>query len=518
MKKFYEQAEQILAGMTLEQKIGQMVMASIEVTEMDDKTRAFLRDNHVGNVILFGKNCDNRAQLAKLNADIQDEVTSYTNGVQALLSIDQEGGFVTRIHNGATVFPSASAIGSFGDPDLAYLAGHIMGNEMRALGIAYNLAPVLDSSKELVRLRNFGKTAEEAAIYGGAYARGLRDTGVIDCGKHFPGCGDSVIDTHFATSIIRTPAETLIEQSVKPFQQVVNEGMCSIMTSHCCYVNLYDEEIPATLSKNILQKLVREEMGFEGLIISDGMQMLSIADVYGAPKGCVMATEAGCDLVIVGNGGENADPNGSDVQVPCIKAMIEAVGTGELSMERVNDSVRRIIAYKLMLGDMYPAADVVTRDWSAHEAFAQKLAEMGVKVLRDDINLLPIPEGALYMSRKARHRMGVAEGDKLATSFASMAARICGGEAVEFEDHPDLEALKEKIEKAPAVVVSADYGYEILNLKEDIRAICQLNPKTCYVNLSVPEDTRFYDFVPCVVSSFDSTTNAIREVCKVLKG
>jgi len=522
MKLFYEQAENILARMSTEQKVGQMIMASIEVTEMDDKTRKFLRDNHVGNIILFGKNCVDRAQLAKLNQQIQDEVTSYTEGVQALLSIDQEGGNVTRIRNGATVFSCAAAMGSTGDADLAYLAGHIMGNEMRSLGIAFNLAPVLDTNGSVAgrmpHRRSFGPTAKETALYGGAYARGLRDTGVINCGKHFPGSGDSTVDTHFATSIVNTPAEELIEKSVKPFKKVVDEGLGAIMTSHACYVNLDPARIPATISKKILQGLVRKEMGFEGLIISDGMQMLAIADVYGAPHGCVLAAEAGCDFVIVGNGGDNADPDGDDVQTPCVKAMLEAVRTGELSMERVNESARRIIAYKLMLGNMYPEADVVERDWSTHEAFARALAEMCVDVRRDDAGMLPLPDGALFLSRISRARLGVEEGDQLVAGFAPMAARICGGEAVEFADHPDLDALKGRIESAPAVVFAVANYRELKELTDDLRAVCQMNPKTCFVDLDIPAAADLVDFAPCVITSYDQTASAIRAVCKALRG
>lgn len=518
MKLFYEQAEKILAKMTVEQKIGQMIMASIEVTEMDDKTRKFLHDNYVGNIILFGKNCVDRAQLAKLNQQIQDEVTSYAEGVQALLSIDQEGGNVTRIRNGATVFPCAAAMGATGDPDLAYLAGHIMGNEMRSLGIAFNLAPVLDSGRIHVNRRNFGSTAKDAEKYGGAYAKGLRDTGVIDCGKHFPGSGDSTVDTHFATSIVRTSEEELIEHSVTPFQAVMNDGLRAIMTSHACYVGLEPDCIPATISKRILQGLVRQKMGFDGLIISDGMQMLAIADVYGAPHGCVLAAEAGCDFVIVGNGGDNADPDGEDVQTPCVKAMLEAVKTGELSMERVNESARRIIAYKLMLGNMYPKADVLERDWRAHEVFARALSEIAVKVLKDDAGMLPLQPGALFMSRVSRARLGVEEGDKLVEGFAPMAARICGGESVEFDDRPDLDALREQIASAPAVVFGVANGMELKELLDDLKTVCQLNAKTCVACMDVPPRAAAADFAPCLIAGYDQTVNAIRAVCKALKG
>ncbi len=521
LKLPYEKASEIVSRMTTKQKIGQMVMASIEVTEMDEKTRAFLKDNCVGNVILFGKNCVNRAQLAKLNMQIQEEVTAYTGGVQALLSIDQEGGIVTRIRNGATVFSSAAAVGSTGNPELAYQMGRIMGTELRSLGISYNLAPVLDTDGSNIgsipSRRSFGSTAQITSAFGGAYARGLRDSGVIDCGKHFPGCGDSPVDTHFGTSVVNTTKEVAMQTSVQAFKQVMNEGMRSVMIDHTCYTGLDPACIPASVSKPVIQELARKELGFDGLIISDGMQMMAISKVYGAPKGCVMAAEAGCDLLIVGHGGDNADPNGKDVQTPCIQAMLDALATGELSMERVNESVRRIVAFKLMLGNLEPEKDVITRDWSAHEAFSRELARMTVKLQKNENNMLPIPDNALFMSRVSKARLGVEEGDRLVEGFAPMAARLCQGTCEEFSDKPDLIKMRSQIESAPAVVFAAANRVELRNLLDDLKAICHMNPNTCFVSMDVPEAAKMADFAPCIITSYDQTVNAIRAVCEILK-
>lgn len=522
MKLPYEQAEKILAGMTLEQKVGQMVMASIEVTEMDEKTRRFLRQNHVGNIILFGKNCVDRAQLARLNQQIQDEVTSYTGGVQALLSIDQEGGNVTRIRNGATVFGCAMSVGQTMDPENAYLTGHIMGNEMRELGIYFDLAPVLDSCSHeavnpVVGRRSYGKTPEEVALMGGAMAKGLQDAGILACGKHFPGSGDCKVDTHFAFAVEMTPENVIREQYLIPFRKAIENGLGALMTSHICYPALEPDRLPATMSKRILRDLVRHELGFDGLVISDGLQMLAIAETYGAPNGCVRAAQAGCDLLIVGNGGDNADPDGADVQTPCIQAMLKAVETGELSMERVNESARRVIAHKLALGDMQPNPDVVSRDWRAHEAFAAALAEMAVKVERDDAHMLPLPKGALFLSRVSRARLGVEEGDHLVAGFAPMAARLTDGEAVEFADHPDLDALKEKIEKAPAVVFAFANSMERDALMEDMKKVCEMNAKTCIVCLDIPLMAEELTFAQTLITSHDQTVHAIRAICRSLQ-
>lgn len=231
-----------------------------------------------------------------------------------------------------------------------------------------------------------------------------------------------------------------------------------------------------------------------------------------------MAALAGCDLVIIGNGGDNADPNGDDVQSPCVRTLLEAARTGELPMARVDESVRRILAFKLLLGDMNPAADVTMRDWSPHAAFAQAIAAASVKVQRDADGLLPLPEGALFMSRVSQARLGVEEGDHLVDGFVPMAARLTGGEAIEFDHLPDVEALWHRIAAAPAVVLAITGKAERDALMDTMRSICAIQPRCCIVCLDVPRTARPLSFASCLITAYDQTADAIRAVCKVLKG
>lgn len=516
----WKKAEQVLNTLTLEQKIGQMCIASVEVTEMDERTRRFLTDYAVGNVILFGKNCKNRAQIAKLNAQLQEVIEDAT-GLQALISIDQEGGRVTRIRNGATVFPSAMSIGMTGDPENAYLTGCIMGNEMRALGICHDLAPVYDCNFDLSAPcsgnRSYAAQPEAVAQYACAMSRGLRHSGVLDCAKHFPGQGKTHGDTHFQTVIHDETMEEIMTKAVVPFRAAMADGLCTLMTSHSCYPALEPDCIPNTISKRVIQDFCRDQLGFEGLIISDDILMAAIKEVYGAPEGAAMSAEAGCDMVIIGNGGDNADPDGLDIQPPIIRYMVEAAKTGKLSMKRINESVLRIIAFKLALGDMRPAFDVCQRDWTPHEAFAQALTDSAVRVQKDEGNLLPIPKGSLFLSRASAARLGVEEGDILFDSFAPYAARALDGVAVEFKDLPDIEALREQIAKAPAIVFSIINENECRALKDSIRAVYEINPKLCFVCLDSPHNGKYIPFAPCMICGYDQTLHSIKSVCKLLK-
>lgn len=517
----YEQAEKLLQNMTPVQKIGQLMMASIEVTEIDDATRAFLKENAVGNIILFGKNCVDRAQIARLNRQIQEEITRNT-GAQALVSIDQEGGPVLRIQEGASTFPCAMAIGASGDPLNAYLTGLMEGSELRALGINFDLAPVLDINGDdndpAVGRRSYGATGDLTALYGGAFARGLREMGVIDCGKHYPGSGLNRIDTHFDFARDETPRREIEETLLPPFQKVMEEGMRCVMTTHVCYTALDADGYPATMSAPILQDLTRKKLGFEGLIISDGMQMHAISKTYGAPRGCVMAIKAGCDLVITGNGGDNASADGLSIQTPCFQAILDALQSGELPMERVDDAVRRILAFKLMLGDLRPAQDVESRDWTAHEAFFKALAKSAVAVHRDEKHVLPLGEKALFVCEKPRSRFGVEEGDKLLKGFARMAAHQLNGSALEYVDEIQAKQVLEAAKDASAVVFGAASETALGGLLPVIHAVEQAGHPVALVCLNAPYLAKHAGGVPCVLSSYDQTLQAIDCVCEALQG
>ena len=276
---------------------------------------------------------------------------------------------------------------------------------------------------------------------------------------------------------------------------------------------LDDRLIPNTLSDRVLQGLARKQLGFEGLILSDDVRMAAVEKKYGAPLAAVLAAQAGCDLVIIGSGGDNLDLDRMDVQGPIVRWMVEAAKSGELSMERIDDSVRRIIAVKLALGDMRSAAHPEKLNWTAHEAFARELALQSVRVERDRDHILPLSEGTLFLSRKESARLGVEEGDQLYDSFAALAAPLLRGECIEFEQIPDVEALRERIEEAPSVVLSVTWEGECLRLLETMKEIMAINPRFCFVCLNAPHIIRHVPFVPCVIFSYDQSIHSVQAVC-----
>lgn len=500
--------------MTLKEKIGQMILASIEVSRMDAGTREFLRKNYIGNVILFGKNCAGRAALAQLNAEIQHTVMAE-NGLPALIAIDQEGGCVTRLRSEATVFPSAMVIARTGDPANAYKVGRMMGGELRALGINLDCAPVLDTLSGPAERRYYGQTVQSIADYGCAMARGLRDAGVLACGKHFPGHEQTGADTHFGFVVDNTPRDTLMNSCLTPFCRAMSEDLASVMVSHVCFPALDDTDTPCSMSAPVIQGVLRGQLGYQGLVISDGLQMHAILDQYGAPQGCVQAALAGCDLLIIGSGGDNADPTGKDVQTPCIRALCDAVADGTLPMARVDESVRRILACKLALGWTMPARDAASQDWSNHAALADALAETGVTV-QDPHGLLPLPAGTLFIARASGTGTGVTEGDRITESFAPLAARRLGGQCAVYHTVEELPELADVCAAAPAVVFAFGTREEAAAAAQAAEALAAHNPRFCAVCLAEPDALQHYPFAASTVSAWDRTEPAMRAVCRAL--
>lgn len=506
--------DNLLSRMTLEEKIGQMILASIEVSRMDAGTREFLRKNHIGNVILFDKNCAGRAALAQLNAEIQHTVMAE-NGLPALIAIDQEGGCVTRLRSEATVFPSAMVIARTGDPANAYKVGRMMGGELRALGINLDCAPVLDTLSGPAERRYYGQTVQSIADYGCAMARGLRDAGVLACGKHFPGHEQTGADTHFGFVVDNTLRDTLMNSCLTPFCRAMSEDLASVMVSHVCFPALDDTDTPCSMSAPVIQGVLRGQLGYQGLVISDGLQMHAILDQYGAPQGCVQAALAGCDLLIIGNGGDNADPTGKDVQTPCIRTLCDAVADGTLPMARVDESVRRILACKLALGWTMPARDAASQDWSNHAALADALAETGVTV-QDPHGLLPLPAGTLFIARASGTGTGVTEGDRITESFAPLAARRLGGQCAVYHTVEELPELADVCAAAPAVVFAFGTREEAAAAAQAAEALAAHNPHFCAVCLAEPDALQHYPFAASTVSAWDRTEPAMRAVCRAL--
>lgn len=329
-----------VSEMTIKEKVGQLVFAGFPGHTYDEHIRKLVEEYKLGNIILFARNVDNIKQLHDLNHKLHEEIMKNT-GIMPLISIDQEGGMVTRIMNGATFLPGSMSI-SATNSNNAYLMGKVSGEELRALGINMNLAPSLDVNNNplnpVIGVRSYSDKPEVVSEYGLKFIKGLKETGVISTAKHFPGHGDTEADSHYSLPTVPHSKVRLNEVELVPFKKAIEAGVDSIMSAHVFFTAYESDNLPATLSKKVLTNLLREELGFKGLIVSDCMEMKAISDNYTTPKGSLMGLLAGLDMVFVSQTLDN--------QVATLELIYNSVMDGSFPEELLNEKVERILQLK----------------------------------------------------------------------------------------------------------------------------------------------------------------------------
>jgi beta-N-acetylhexosaminidase len=335
------------------EQIGQLFMLGFDGTTVPPEWVELQARYKPGGMILFARNLETPAQIIEL-----------TNGLQRrsphaplLIAIDQEGGRVSRLPNGFTIFPPCGIVGTCRSEELAYAAAAVTAAELRAVGINMNMAPVLDvhsnPANPVIGDRAYGADPQLVAELGLAAIRGFQGKGVVACGKHFPGHGDTSADSHKELPVVKAPAETLHERELPPFRHAIANGLASIMTAHVLYPAL-DAQRPATLSPAILAGLLREQWGFDGVVVTDDLEMHAISDHHGIGDAAVQACLAGADLLLICKDRDRA--------VDAMDAVRKAVENGTIPRDRLEASVLRITRLKqTFLRSHLPADPAVAR-------------------------------------------------------------------------------------------------------------------------------------------------------------
>ncbi|MCZ6800178.1 MAG: beta-N-acetylhexosaminidase [Nitrospirae bacterium] len=320
-------------GKSLREKIGQLVMMGFSGTEVSPDCQEWIHEFQPGGVILFSRNLQSPSQVAALTNTLQ----SLSPSSPLLIAIDQEGGRVSRLPKGFTIFPPAATVSSCHSLQLAYDAAAVTAKELRAVGVNMNMAPVLDvntnPANPIIGNRAFGKTPDQVGEYGVATMSGLQDHGVVACGKHFPGHGETSADSHLELPVVTLGKERIEEIELPPFRHAIERGLASIMTAHVHYPAL-DKESPATLSYPILTDLLRNTLGFDGVVLTDDMEMQAILDHSSVGAASVRALQAGADILLI--------CHQQDRQTEAIYAVEQAIESGQLSMDRLDQTVQRV--------------------------------------------------------------------------------------------------------------------------------------------------------------------------------
>lgn len=339
VKASRDEIKELIDSMSINEKIGQLMIIGFNGTSVDENLNDLVKNSYIGGVILFKDNVESLDGVTELINNIK--LLNIENKIPLFISVDEEGGVVSRIPNEFFKLPSSLSIGAYNNENMSYKVGEIIAQELKLMGYNMDYAPVLDvlsnPNNTVIGSRAFGRDVDTVSNLGVSVMKGISENNVISVVKHFPGHGDTSVDSHYGLPLVEKSLEELKELEFIPFQEAINNGADAIMVSHILLQNI-DSENPATMSKKIVSNILRNEMNFDGVVISDDMTMAAIMDNYDIGEASVKAINAGVDIILVCHGYDN--------EMKVLNSIIEAVNSGEITEERLNESVYRILSLK----------------------------------------------------------------------------------------------------------------------------------------------------------------------------
>lgn len=337
-----EQKDEIrekIKSMTMEEKIGQLFILGFEGKDIEEETKHLIEDFKIGGLILFSRNIEDSNQIIQLINNLKD--LNKNNKIPLFISIDEEGGNVSRLPKEFKKLPQAKKIGDTRDIDLSFKFGELLGLRLKSLGFNLNYAPVMDINSNpknpVIGNRAFGNNPEVVTSYGTPVMKGIQSMGIISGIKHFPGHGDTDVDSHINLPVINKSLEEIRDFELIPFKKSIEEDVDMIMIAHILFPNI-DKEYPSTMSKDIITYLLRKEMGFEGVIISDDLTMGAIIENYTLEGATLKFLQSGGDIALICHG---TDDFKSIFEYIKIKVKNE-----EIPIEDIDNKVYRILKLK----------------------------------------------------------------------------------------------------------------------------------------------------------------------------
>ncbi len=519
----------IIDDMTLEEKIGQLFIVHVYGQTPTDPAyedinlrnnrggknfQEVIENYHVGGVIYFnwtdniGTPLD-AEQVQSLSNGIQEIAVEQDSGIPLFISTDQEGGIVQRVTDPGTVFPGNMAIGATRSEEFAALTGSIIGKELDSLGINMNFAPTVDvnlnPANPVIGIRSFGEDPDLVSKLGVSQINAYKEQNVIASAKHFPGHGDTDVDSHYGLPVIDHDLETLHEVDLKPFKEAIDAGVGSIMTGHIVVPALDDSGLPATLSKPIITDLLRDEMGYDGLVITDSLGM-SGANVVPPERVPVESFKAGVDILL----------NPPDVEV-AYTSMLEAVESGEITEGRVEESVYRILLAKMdngLFDDAQTSPDKLGNIGTDENLQAAKdIAEKSITLVKND-DVLPLQneEKVLVTGPSVA---------KPSTLFQLLEEKGMDGRSYATSTSPTDSQIEQAVEHAAEVdkIIVTTYTANTNEKQQDFVKALQQTGKPVIVSAHRnPYDVMVFPEVDGYVSTYSYLDVSINAVAGVLAG
>ena len=491
--------------------LGQKLVFGFHGTQLTEEFKALIRRYKIGNVILFLRNVESASQLRQLCSDIQTLIREET-GYPAFIIIDQEGGMVSRLPEDVVDVPGAMALAATGDPENARLASQITIRQLRGLGANFNMAPVLDVNSNpanpVIGVRSFGDDPERVAAFGCASIAPYAGSGVLCCVKHFPGHGDTAVDSHLGLPRVDKTEEELEQLELIPFRRAIAAGVPAVMMSHVLFPNIADDQLPCTMSRRMVTNLLRNKLGFRGLILTDCMEMLAIQKHYGTPQGVVAAIRAGVDLAEISSR--------MDLEEASAKAVNEAAARGELILQEIQESVERILKFKQQLFTAPDAALCnLQRDrQAAWNMSRQAVSQVGGNPFRAD-------EHTFFCGCADYRVSGAANEDGKKATFPEFMAQHFGARCLVTPKDPTEEEIQQVMQQAAdaeTIVLGTCNGHLFAGQQKLAAALSRLQKPMAVVALRNPYDLSGLPETLWRLCSYDYDAPALAGVAEVLSG
>ena len=503
-----------LEEMTLQEKLGQLLIIGFEEPYLTDDLKAMIKEYKFGNFILFTRNIENLKQLESLCRELHEVVMEAT-GVMPFISIDQEGGTVVRIMHKAAFYPGSMTLAATNSAN-AYEVGKMMGAHLLSLGINMNLAPSLDVNNNpknpVIGIRSYSDDPGIVSEFGTKIIDGMQSSGLIATAKHFPGHGDVDVDSHLGLPVLPYDLKRLEEIELKPFKEAINAGVKNIMSAHIVFKAI-DEENPATLSKAILQGLLRDKLKYKGLITSDCMEMNAIADTMTTPVGVAAGIVAGIDLACVCHTKER--------QIDSLKMIKQAIDDNLITNEEIDEKIERILKYK---NQVYKVMN---------KAFFKNRAPLDVFKDNKQVKFIQnvVDSSVTHVSGKKLELKGktILLGCKPSAfncaedvidegSILDLVKDIKNIDAFEYVDN---EYSKELIDKALAYDTILFASFNAFSNPKQAKMINELN--RCHNNVYILSTRNPYDYLVLegdvnYYTVYECTPNSNRSLVKLIKG
>lgn len=492
---------------TMKVSVGQCLMGGFPGKEMSEDFIKLVKEYKVGNVILFRHNIEDGPQLQGLCQDIQELVLAET-GYPAFITIDQEGGAVTRLPEGFCNVAGAMAIAATGKPENAKLAAKITAQELKHLGVNFNLAPVMDVNNNrnnpVIGVRSYGDQPQTVIDYACAAIEGYTEEGVLSCVKHFPGHGDTATDSHVGLPTIDKSLDELLELELLSFQEAIKRGVPAVMSSHILFPQIESEKIPGTMSHKIITGILKDMLGFKGLVMSDCLEMDAIQKYYGTANGAVAAMKAGVDVLGVSHTAKLLEESA--------KALYVALDSGELSEDRIMEAAEKIIAYKVK----YLPFTEIDYDFENN-----KLLE---KQIRKDT--LVMTQGSFFDLGKNPYFVGppdyrvtqVSSKESTIKTFPEYMAHELGGTSTVTSKDPTSEEVQEAIAvaaDASSVVIGTYNGHLFPGQLNLAKELMKRHEKVALVALRNPYDLAGLPEHVTAIAAWDYTEMTLELLAKV---